>query len=298
VINRRSGLRVVICAAVLVVLDGMSSTASGAILTMNDVNSLFRVEPRDTANGGLDDRGAFSWQVDGTEHLFRQWFWYREDSTPMTHEESIDNDIALPFMSASLSNTDSDPGADRLRLRYQNSVFELVVVYNLIGGAIGSETSTIRETITIRNLTADPLSFHLFEYHDFNLNNTAADDSAAHLSPTTIQQTDPAGMQVTTTVTQSVPDHYEIAPVPTTYASLADLSATTLSDTAPALGPGDVGFAFQWDPIISPGGSFVIRLDQVISPGGPAGVVPEPGAMVLVGSGLAGLYWRRRARRA
>lgn len=289
--------KVIFAAVLLVVLDGMNSTASGAILTMNDVNSVFRVEPRDTANGGFDDKGAFSWQVDGTEHLFNQWFWYREDATLMTREESIDNHSTLPFVSASLSNTDSDPGADQLRLRYRNPVFELTVQYNLTGGAVGSQTSTISETITIKNRSnVNPLSFHLFEYHDFNLNNTAGNDSAAHLSSTTIQQTDPAGIQVMTTVTQSVPNHYEIAPVPATYASLADASATTLSDTTPTAGPGNLAFAFEWDPIISPGGSFVIRLNQVIGP--TPGVIPEPASLFLVGSGFAGLYFRRRVRRA
>jgi hypothetical protein len=288
----------VICAAVfLVALDSLNSSADAAIITLSDANSVFKVEPRDSANGGVDDKGAFSWQVDGTEHLFKQWFWFREDLTGMTREESIDNHSELPFVSSLTSTTNPDPGADQLRLRYRNTEFDLVIVYNLTGGAAGSGTSTISQTITITNRTSTSLPFHFFEYHDFNLNDTAGNDSAALLSPTTIQQTDPAGTQVTTTVTQSTPNHYEIAPVSTTYNSLADASVTTLSDTTPVAGPDDLAYAFEWDPIISPNGSFVIRLNTVIGPSAP-GVIPEPGALLLVGSGLTGLYWRRRARRA
>ncbi len=56
-------------------------TAHAAPILLSDQNSTFEVNPD-------SNQGAFSWEVDGTEHLFREWFWYR--ALFMSRERSID----------------------------------------------------------------------------------------------------------------------------------------------------------------------------------------------------------------
>jgi hypothetical protein len=149
--------------------------------------------------------------------------------------------------------------------------------------------------VTITNYLTGNLTFHLFEYSDFNVNGTANDDTATLTDPSTITQTDASG-SATVTVLQPTPDHYQIAPVSTIQNSLDNSTATNLNDTTTNVsGGGNMAFAFQWSEIIAPGGTWIVDKDKTIT--GLATPVPEPGAMMLVGTGLLGLReWKRRKK--
>ena len=266
----------------LAILVLSARTADADPITLSDLNTSFSVDAHSQA-------GAFSWQVDGTEHLFQEWFWYRTGA--VSRERSIDT---LTFLSHTASDTDADAGFDQLVLKYRHANFTLEVQYNLTGGASGSGVSTLTETVKITNTrSSGNISFHLFEYSNFDLTNTAGDDTATLVNPSTISQSDVNNVNATVTVVNPAPDHYEIAAVPTTLAALNDNVATDLSDTAPSVGPIDVAFAFQWDEVILPGTTFVISKEKAIEGSMPP--IPEPASLLLVGSGLMGLrYWRRR----
>lgn len=265
-------------------------------LVLSDLNSTFSVNAQSPA-------GAFSWQVDGTEHLFSEWFWYR--ALFMSRERTIDRTAtgaAATFTATTSDSADADPAHDILVVTYShpisstnpNLAYTIQVEYDLNGSANNTGVSSVDETITVTNYLTGNLSFNLFEYSDFSVNGTPNDDTATQVDPSTIVQTDTTGGSATVTVTQPVPDHYQIAPVPTILNSLNNGSPTTLNDTTTNVpGGGDIAFAFQWSEIIAPGGTWIIDKQKAIE-GFPV-AVPEPGSMFLVGSALLGLQqWQRR----
>jgi len=271
-------------------------TAAADPFVLSDLNSTFSVNTSSPA-------GAFSWQVDGTEHLFKEWFWYRAGF--MGRERTIDLTAANAAAGVSVvmsDSADADPGNDLLVVSYSHPqsstnptlAYTIQVEYDLNGSANNTGLSSLNEKVTITNYTTGNLAFHLFEYSDFNVNGTANDDTATAVTSSTITQTDDTGGSATVSVTQPVPDHYQIAPVPTILNSLNNSTQTTLNDTTTNVsGGGDIGFAFQWSEIIAPGSSFVIDKTKAIE-GFPT-AVPEPGSMFLVGSGLLALQqWQRR----
>lgn len=270
-------------------------TAAADPFVLSDLNSTFAVNTTSSA-------GAFSWQVDGTEHLFNEWFWYRAGF--MGRERTIDRTAANAAASVTVvasDSADADPGNDILVVTYSHPqsstnpalAYTIQVEYDLNGAANNTGLSSLNEKVTITNYTTGNLAFHLFEYSDFNVNGTANDDTATH-SGSTISQTDTTGGGATVSSIQPVPDHYQIAPVPTILNSLNNSTQTTLNDTTTNIsGGGDIGFAFQWSEIIGPGSTWVIDKTKAIE-GFPT-AVPEPGSLFLVGSGLLALQqWQRR----
>jgi hypothetical protein len=165
------------------------------------------------------------------------------------------------------------------RTSYNGAGFSIEVTYRLDGGLPGSGASDMSE-ISINNLGAAPLDFRFFQYSNFDLLNTAADDSAVFPNANTVRQFEGLA-RLTKTVVTPVPSHREIEFFDVTRAKLIDAAATTLSDTPPTgvvLGPGDMTWAYQWDATIAPNDTFQISKDKNLE----AGVIPEPAALGLL----------------
>src|SRR5262249_23110901 len=112
------------------------------------------------------DWGMSDWNVDCTDQLYRQWFWYRVGSTGKEK----------PVNALSLLDVDC-VGTKALSVLYGNSQFHLELSFELIGGAWGSGASDILERVTIQNISGGSLQFHLFQYSDFDLGDTGPGDT-------------------------------------------------------------------------------------------------------------------------
>ena len=112
---------------------------------------------------------------------------------------------------------------------------------------------------------------------------TALNDSAARPNANTIVQSD--GGTLSQSVSTPAGHHWQISVASAISASLNDGVTTTLSDSVTPFGPGDVGWAWQWDYDIAPGGSVTIsKVNNLTSS------VPDAGStLALLGLAFASL---------
>jgi hypothetical protein len=273
------------------------ASAAHADIVLQDGNSLARIDP-------LSAAGMYHWDVQGQNQLVQQWFWFRAGS--MTSELPINALNAAPVI-----NLGTGPTQDRyVSTLYDDGVMGVRIEYLLTGGTamITGQTATadIAETITLYNHSTSPLSFHFFQYSDFNLNGAAADTTQIFPVGTRFilaDQWDNTGSQLSESQTTVLPlaNHGEANFAGITLASLNDLAPTTLNDVLTPVGPGDTTWAMQWDltipaaTVMGPGAIIISKdklLNVVILPNG--GNIPEPASLALVGCGAVALLARRR----
>ena len=276
------GVKITGCLLVVFFMLAVTATDQATAYLLSDLNSTVAIDP-DSSDG------VWNWTVDGSDHMFQQWFWYRIGA--VGPEMSIDT-LTTPLVS--VTNADFDPGDETINIRYDDSRLRIDVSFQLTGGVIGSGASDMAEVITITNLTDDfVLDFNFFQYVDFNLNDTIDGDTAWIATgggASAAWQTGGGGWVSETTVTS--PSAYEVGIHPSTLDKLVDGDADDLNNTVGPIGPDEVTWAFQWDfdlaPFGSPNSSWQLSKDKQLT-------VPEPVTLSLLGlGGLAGLRHRRK----
>jgi len=233
--------------------------------------------------------GMYNWTVDGQNQLNQQWFWYRIGSSGS--EASIDTigAPAINLISPSILDT-----------TYVASSFSVDVLYSLVGGAPGSGTSDLSETIKIQNLTGSTLSFHFFQYADFNLGGTPNNDSGQLYKTSKgyneVDQTDGRchlGESVDTVVSHAA-THAEVASDNSILNMLDNVAASTLNGNLYT--SGNVKWGLEWDVSIAPGNTYLISKDLNISGVDSIVPVPEPsaGSFILLAM-VASVMWKFRS---
>jgi hypothetical protein len=243
-------------------------------IILEDLNTEVMIDP-------YSQDGMFSWTVDGTQHLFQQWFWYRIGATG--GEKSIDTMTLDSFSYSSNSAT----------LTYKGDGLQIDIIYTVLGGTEGSNTSDIGEQIRIIDLEdgidTDTISF--FQYSDFDLDGTADDDVVRQLNKNVVQQIG-ENFEISETSAIQTPDGVELALYDFTLAHLNDGDPSLLPPNFGTGGPvfGDVTWAFQWNFDLIDGGTFLISKNKLLR-------APEPASLLLLGTGLALIGIRRRQNR-
>lgn len=261
-------------------LAALSGASHANVSELWDRNAYVHIDTSNTDAPGMD-----GWEVDGVNHLFNQWFWFRVGDTG--GEQPIH---ALPEIGRFVTDTnpfiDSRPDTFNVSFGSMTS-YTIDVRFSLTGGVAGSNTSDILETITITNRGSTVLPFRFFQYADFDLNNDVVDQSVSVDPFNRVVQTD-GTLGVAETVISPPPAAHEVGVFSSTLDSLNDASPTTLNGTSTLSGTDrqDYTWAFQWNANIAPGQSFIISKDKLL--------VPAPGAAALLT--LGGLLAARRRR--
>ncbi len=250
----------------------------------------FTLTSNNSTAGITARNGMTTWFIDGgRDNVFLSNYYLR-----------IGNGLVdLPLSEAIGAPVASQPQSNVLNLDFTGSGVTANLSYQLIGGRPGSARSRIEKAVQITNTGADPLTFSLFDYTDFDIRFDQANqrDQSVLTAPNRILTTNAEQPLRIATRVSPRPDHHEIADFYTLYTRFfIDLDGpTTLPDT-PALGvpfpvpASDNAFAFQWDAVLAPGESFMVGHRSQFAPvPAPAGV----GLLALLGAVLVAR--RRRA---
>ena len=228
--------------------------------------------------------GMHWWDVDGANNqLQKQWFYYR-----------VGNGIAQPINSIGTASVDYAT-ANSLGVTYTSpGSFSLSVEYTLNGGGVGSGNADILENISVLNLGAASLDFHLFQYSNFDLLGTPSNDSVSIASTGTgydsaVQWEGTFG--ITEGIISPEANHAEANLAFNTETSLTTVAGYNLNNNLTKLS-GDVTWAFQWDNNIAANDGLFVFKDKSLS----IAPVPEPSSMVLLALALAGLGFASNRR--
>ena len=250
----------------------LAEAAYTAPFTLTDGNSEVTIYPAGVS-------GMYNWGVNGVDHLFRHWYWYRIGTTD---PESPINTISAPTVDQPLSNKATVSFAD------QQGRFTLNVTYLLTGGAPGELFSMIDQEVVISNTSTNTLEFYLFAYYDFDFWGTSINDIVKLLDSSTIIQYDAFLPGVAIVQVNPVPLRWEIGGYPSIRNKLDNDYADDLTNTGSPFGPGDATFAFQWGFFIDPGSEVRITSRHMIT--------PEPSSAIVLGAGLIVLLGLRRRK--
>jgi hypothetical protein len=260
--------------AAVVLLGGLllallSTPAQADVLNLGSGNSAVQI---DTGSSGVSQ-----WQVDGTNFLQQQQWWYRVGATG---PEKTINQAGL--LNAGTSDGDFDGQDETASIRYGTpSGVTYLLKYTLTGGDAGDGTSHLDETMTVKNNGTSSVTLHLYEYtHMQNLSSGAPSDTVSFDGSSSVEQ---IGLSETAAeVVTTKPARHEAALFNQTATELNDGLPTNL-DNSNVAGPGDSTWAFQWDFTLAPGKTYFISKGKTLSVSEP---VPEPStfALLLIGA--------------
>jgi hypothetical protein len=259
-----------------------------AQIVLSHRNSTAIIDP------GPGQNGMFHWDIQGQNQLAKQWFWY---SVGASAPASIDT-ISAPAITPGLGSL----AGRYVDITYGNAGFNISIEYLLTGGSVAGvnqvASADLTESISINNTSGGPLTFHFYQFSDFNLGGTPTTDSIS-------LGTDPFGLynsanqsdgfnSLSESVTTANPSasHGEAALAPLTLNKLNNGFNPVVLNDNPTAGPGNVTWAFEWDMVLDPGSSFLLSKDKQLH----VQIIPEPAILGLL-SLATFACWCVRSRR-
>jgi hypothetical protein len=264
-------------------LAGVATPSAQASLVLADQNSRVTIDP--TA-------GVQGYRINNVNQISKQEFLYRiGPSGGALNVEQLSAPVVTP--SNPTNNTEFD---------YNNGQLAAKVTYALTGGPVNTSQSSLMETLTITNLTNQPISdFHVFKFADYNINDTIHNDHLVLTAPNTpanATQSEAGKQSVTTTITGPDPSHVEAYPSGLGLLTALEFGQVTTLNDVQSIDDDiecDLSFALQWDTTLAPHG----QPGDTFQIGIPTTFVPEPAstAGVVLGGGALMLRRRRRVHR-
>ena len=251
-----------------------AAIGSAQTFTLTDTNTSARIVANSTM--GLDQ-----WNILGVDQVFSNTYMWRVG----------DGSTADYIQNLTLTNS-SQVGNRFLDLTYTNNVkgFAIDITYVLTGGLTSFD---LAEIVRVRNIGNNSLDFRLFQYNDFDLNNTSANDTVTRVNASQVSQVDgDFSLNMGDQGATPVPGRSQVGAL---FASSITGTSGYNLDTLAGNGlgqnySGDAAYGFQWNKIINPGQSFTISTDKVAA-------VPEPASMAALALGAVALLRRRRSKK-
>lgn len=138
--------------------------------TLTDGDATFTLRgirgERATAGGGVGDYKSLG----GTapDHMFQNWWWYRTGSD--TREFALSNLTAF-----------DQPQANTVSLTYEESGLRYEITYTLTDA--GDNQAVVVAQLTITNTTSAPIELNLFNYSDFDMEQSGGSDQGELVRP-------------------------------------------------------------------------------------------------------------------
>ncbi|NJK32545.1 MAG: hypothetical protein HC927_09135 [Deltaproteobacteria bacterium] len=244
----------------------LAGSANGAFDSAHRLNSTVRFLT------DLPGVQQVEWTVDGQSQLALQDFYI-----------SINGGSVVALSSFSTIGVQVI-GSDTLSVAYIDAGLgvQASVVYTLSGSA--GQLSDLEINIQIDNISNGVMDIEFFQFVDFDLGGTVADQSvnALGIPVNNVRQND-FGVSVSEAVTAPPPSSWQVGEASSVLAAVlaGSLDGTTSS------GAGDLGWAISWERTLNRFGSLIITKDLQLT-------VPTPGAAGLLA--IAGLAATRRRR--
>jgi hypothetical protein len=225
-----------------------------------------------------------NWFVGGIDNVFDHSYWFRVgDAGNAARVSTISSGTVTMF------------GSRAAEVVYQNATMRVTLSYLLTASANG-QMADLTESALFENLSGGTMSMRLFQYSDWDMNATAANDTATRLNSSSFGVVDGAVSAINAVQGGTpIPEFSEVALFPSTLNNI-DLTNGYNLNTAAGGGigqqiTGDIAYAFQWNRDLAANGSFVMSTNKVA-------VVPEPGTIIALSLGAAALVARRRRKTA